>query len=93
MTNLQVFQGAAESVKQAASEAKDAVSSGGLPSAPSIGLPKVNLPKLTPTIFSDSGDIDPRAVALPGQQSLCKKCNFQSARAGYSDVNPSECEL
>ncbi|KAL3157577.1 hypothetical protein ABBQ32_012028 [Trebouxia sp. C0010 RCD-2024] len=61
-----VFQGAAESVKQAASEAKDAVSSGGLPSAPSIGLPKVNLPKLTPTIFSDSGDIDPRAVALPG---------------------------
>lgn len=27
------------------------------------------MPKITPTVFSESGDIDPRAVALPGQQS------------------------
>ena len=60
-------------MKQAASDAKESVPS--LPSAPSIGLPKVNLPKVTPTVFSDSGDIDPRAVALPGQhflQPICK---------------------
>jgi len=61
-----VFQGAAEKVKTATDSVTDAVPS---VSAPSISLPKFNVPNLVPKIFSDGGDIDPRAVALPGQAS------------------------
>ena len=64
MPNIQVFQSAAEKVQKAASDAQDAAPS--LPSAPSFSLPKFNAPSINPTIFSESGDIDPRAVALPG---------------------------
>jgi hypothetical protein len=63
---FQVFQGAAEKVKAATDNVTDSVPS---VSAPSISLPKFNVPNLVPKIFSDGGDIDPRAVALPGQAS------------------------
>lgn len=70
---IQVFQGAAENVKKAADEAKESAPS---ISAPSVSLPKFNVPNLAPKIFSDGGDIDPRAVALPGQINDC--CNIEN---------------
>jgi len=61
---LQVFQGAAEKVKKATESVADAAPS---ISAPSFSLPKFNAPSISFSPFSESGDIDPRAVALPGQ--------------------------
>lgn len=72
-----MFQGAAENVKKAADEAKESAPS---VSAPSISLPKFNVPSLAPKIFSDGGDIDPRAVALPGQIIDC--CNIKNLDSG-----------
>ncbi|DBB09916.1 TPA: hypothetical protein ACH3X3_001522 [Trebouxia sp. C0006] len=79
-----VFQGAAEKVKAATDNVTDSVPS---VSAPSISLPKFNVPNLVPKIFSDGGDIDPRAVALPASLAAIGAGAFILSKVdpGFSD--------